>query len=77
MQDLKNRYKKFAIETGVLIQSLPRSIINTAHLNNYLDHLVRQAPITDQLAGGNQQLILLINLRLLKRSWMNRPILWS
>jgi four helix bundle protein len=36
MQDLKNRYKKFAIETGVLIQSLPRSIINTAYSNQLI-----------------------------------------
>jgi four helix bundle protein len=31
MQDSKNRYKNFAIETGMLIQQLPKSIINTAY----------------------------------------------
>ena len=36
MQDLKNRYKKFAIETGMLIQVLPRSIINTAYSNQLI-----------------------------------------
>ena len=36
MQDLKNRYKSFAIETGVLIQQLPKSIINTAYSNQLI-----------------------------------------
>jgi four helix bundle protein len=36
MHDLKNRYKKFATETGVLIQSLPRSIINMAYSNQLI-----------------------------------------
>jgi four helix bundle protein len=36
MQDLKNRYKSFAIETGMLIQQLPKSIINTAYSNQLI-----------------------------------------
>ena len=36
MQNLKNRYKRFAIETGVLIQQLPKSIINTAYSNQLI-----------------------------------------
>jgi len=36
MQDLKNRYKSFAIETGVLIQQLAKSIINTAYSNQLI-----------------------------------------
>ena len=36
MQDLKNRYKKFAIETGMLIQVLPKSTINTAYSNQLI-----------------------------------------
>ena len=36
MQDLKNRYKKFAIETGELILQLPKSIINNAYMNQLI-----------------------------------------
>jgi len=36
MQNLKNRCKRFAIETGVLIQQLPKSIINTAYSNQLI-----------------------------------------
>jgi len=36
MQDLKNRYKKFVIETGELIQQLPKSIINNAYMNQLI-----------------------------------------
>jgi len=36
MQNLKNRYKRFAIEPGVLIQQLPKSIINTAYSNQLI-----------------------------------------
>src|SRR5687767_15929734 len=36
MQDLKNRYKNFAIATGMLILQLPKSIINTAYSNQLI-----------------------------------------
>ena len=36
MQDLRNRYKSFAIETGMLIQQLPKSIINAAYSNQLI-----------------------------------------
>ena len=36
MQDLKNRYKSFAIETAVLIQQLPKSTINSAYSNQLI-----------------------------------------
>jgi four helix bundle protein len=36
MQDLKDRYMRFAIENGVLIQMLPKSIINTAYSNQLI-----------------------------------------
>jgi four helix bundle protein len=36
MQDLKNRYKCFAIETGTLIQQLPKNTINTAYSNQLI-----------------------------------------
>jgi four helix bundle protein len=36
MQDLKNRYKNFAIKTGELIQLLPKSIINSAYSNQLI-----------------------------------------
>src|SRR5262245_44692087 len=36
MQDLKGRYKKFAIEVGTLIQVLPRNIINIAYSNQLI-----------------------------------------
>src|SRR5688572_28250237 len=39
MQDLKKRFMEFAINTGLLIQQLPKSTINTA----YSDQLVRCA----------------------------------
>src|SRR5260370_25146224 len=36
MQDLKARYKKFAIDVAVLIQKLRRNIINNAHCNQLI-----------------------------------------
>ena len=36
MQDLKGRYKKFAIEVGTLIQELPRNAINYAYSNQLI-----------------------------------------
>lgn len=33
MQDLKKRYKQFAIDTGELIQQVPKSVINSAYVN--------------------------------------------
>src|SRR5687767_15315695 len=36
MQDLKNRYKNFAIATGMLILQLPKSIINAAYSNQLI-----------------------------------------
>jgi four helix bundle protein len=36
MQDLKNRYKKFAIEVATLIQSLSKGTINNAYANQLI-----------------------------------------
>ena len=36
MQDLKNRYKNFAIETGELILQLPTNTINGAYSNQLI-----------------------------------------
>ena len=36
MQDLKNRYKNFAIETGELILQLPKNAINGAYSNQLI-----------------------------------------
>jgi four helix bundle protein len=36
MQDLKNRYKQFAIDAGALIQKLPKSTINVAYANQLI-----------------------------------------
>ena len=36
MQDLKVRYKKFAIEIAILIQKLPKSIVNNAYSNQLI-----------------------------------------
>jgi four helix bundle protein len=36
MQDLKNRYKTFAIQTGELIQQLPKGTINSAYSNQLI-----------------------------------------
>jgi four helix bundle protein len=36
MQDLKARYKKFAIDAGTLIQMLPKSTINAAYSNQLI-----------------------------------------
>ena len=36
MQDLKKRFMEFAINTGLLIQQLPKSIINGAYAANQL-----------------------------------------
>lgn len=33
MQDLKKRYKQFAIDTGELIQQVPKSVINSTYVN--------------------------------------------
>ena len=68
MQDLKNRYKSFAIETGVLIQQLPKSIINTAYSNQLIRVRVRQEPIIELRAEENLQQTLLTNLKLSKRN---------
>jgi four helix bundle protein len=36
MQDLKARYKKFAIDVAVLIQELPKNTINNAYCNQLI-----------------------------------------
>jgi four helix bundle protein len=36
MQDLKKRYKQFAIDTGELIQQVPKSVINSAYVNQLI-----------------------------------------
>ena len=36
MQDLKARYKKFAIDAGALIQMLPKNTINVAYSNQLI-----------------------------------------
>jgi len=36
MQDLKTRYKKFAIDVAMLIQKFPKSIVNNAYSNQLI-----------------------------------------
>lgn len=36
MQDLKTRYKKFAIETAVVIQQIPKNVVNNADSNQLI-----------------------------------------
>jgi len=36
MQDLKKRYKEFAINTAELIQQLPKGVINNANMNQLI-----------------------------------------
>jgi hypothetical protein len=36
MQDLKARYKKFAIDAAILIQNLPKNTINNAYCNQLI-----------------------------------------
>ena len=64
MQDLKNRYKSFAIETGMLIQQLPKSIINTAYSNQLIRSSSSPGTIIELRVGENLLRTLSTNLKL-------------
>jgi hypothetical protein len=57
-EDLKKRFKKFAIDVALLITELPKNAVNIPYSNQIIRSSSSPGPITGLLAGLNQQQIL-------------------